>query len=107
MRHLGSSPRRQRARARTALLALIALSALGGAAVSPAHAKPIGPCDGPCPPKPPPASTPKPTPKPKLVKVYRSTYAYSTPYRNARRRYPLRPTTYIATCEAYSSSAGR
>lgn len=106
MRHLGSSPRHA-ARARTAVLALMAVSALGGAVAGPADAKPIGPCDGPCPPKPPPASTPAPKPKPKLVTVYLNTYAYSTPYRNARHRYPLRPTTYIATCEAYSSSAGR
>jgi hypothetical protein len=90
MLHLRSSARR-RPYVRSAALALLTLATLGATAAGPAQAKPLGRCDGPC---------------PKLVSVYRSTYAYSTPYFNARRRQPLRPTTYIATCEAKSTSVG-
>jgi hypothetical protein len=92
----GSSPRRS-ARTLTATLALLALAALGATAAGPAQAKLIGACEGLC---------PEPAPKPKLVTVYRSTYAYSTPYFNARHRQLLRPTTYIATCETKSPSVG-
>lgn len=100
MSHRSSSQRRGKG-ARMAALAVLAIIALGGKAGGAAQAKPLGPCDGPCPP-------PKPVPaKPKLVTVYRSTYAYSTPYLNAARRLPLRRAVYAATCEAYSSSAGR
>ena len=39
--------------------------------------------------------------------MYRNSYAYSTPYLNARRRHPIKPGRYVATCEANSGSRGR
>lgn len=117
-----NSPARWRALAQvvTVMALMVAVIAALGTAAGPAHAVPLGQCDGPCPtqttppPPPPPrgcfdcnSGATKPKPKPKLVTVYHRSYAYSTPYLNARTRHPVRPTTYVATCEAYSSSAGR
>jgi len=98
-----------------AALVLCVLAALGAAVPSLAHGDP-GPCGGTCPTPPPPPSNPRgdrvgcddcSPPKRKLVTVYRSTYAYSTPYLDAARRQPIKAASYVATCEAYSSSAGR
>ncbi len=106
---------RWRAIARTgALTALVigVIAALGSAA-GPAHAAPIGQCDGPCP-----TTTPPPrdchidtTHYPPryygcpMVTVEQSTYAYSTPYLNARVRHPLRRSAYVALCEALGARA--
>lgn len=89
-----------------ALMAVvIAVIAALGTAAGPAHAVPIGPCDGACSTQTVPAPPPPP-PAQKLVTVYHSTHAYSTPYLNARSRHPLTPATYVAICEANSGSRG-
>lgn len=117
MSELNSPPRCRALLEVVAAMALMAaVIAVLGTAAGPAHAVPLGPCDGPCPthttPPPPPrrcsdCNSGATKPKQKLVTVYHSAYAFSTPYFNSRSRHPVRPTTYVATCEAYSSSAGR
>jgi hypothetical protein len=79
-----SSPSRQRRRTRMTALSVLAVTAVGAAATGPAQARPIGPCDGPCP----------------IVTIARPTFAYSTPYLDARTKHPVRPATYVAICEA-------
>jgi hypothetical protein len=99
-----SSPaRRSRRAARSVapvVIAIAAISALGTAA-GPASARPVD-CDGPCPSQ----VTPPPSPQ-KIVTVYRSGYAYSTPYFNARSMHAIGAGRYVATCEANSGSRGR
>jgi hypothetical protein len=91
MSHLTSTLHR-RGFAKPAALAALAATALGVAGAGPARGDP-GPCGGNC---------------PKRVTVYRDTFAYSTPYFDARSRHPLaKGTSYVATCEARSSSSGR
>jgi putative RNase toxin 44 of polymorphic toxin system len=108
---------------RLAALMVLMIAALAAAA-GPANARPVD-CDGPCPgqtaPPPPVAPpgdprgdrvgcddcSPPAAPKQKVVTVYRSSYAYSTPYLNARTRHPVKPGRYVATCEANSGSRGR
>jgi hypothetical protein len=115
---LNTTAGRSRVTARSAALIALVTAAALGAVAGPAQAVPLGKCDGPCS-KPPPPSNPRgdrvgcddcrtpPPPRQKLVSVYRNTYAYSTPYLNARSRHALRPATYVVTCEANSGSRGR
>jgi hypothetical protein len=116
-RRTSQRPRRP---GRSAALMVTVIAALGAGAAA-AHAVPLGRCDGPCRPQTtsPPSGDPRggrvgcddcsaPAAKQKVVRVYRGdSSAYSTPYFNARSRHPLRPGTYIATCEANSGARGR
>jgi hypothetical protein len=110
---------------RRAALSVLAIAALCAASAGPAQARPIGRCDGPCP-KPPTQKQSDPrrcadcnsgatnykekqnrNQNQKLVRVYRSTRAYSTPYLDALKSRPLAATSYVAICEANSGSRGR
>lgn len=82
-----SQPRR--GRPRIAALSVLAVAVLGATAVGPAQ-----------------AMHPPDHGKGGFVTVYHTTYAYSTPSL-AYPRHLVRPGTYLATCEAYSSSTGR
>jgi hypothetical protein len=93
MSHLSSSPHRHR-RARIFTAATLVIAALCSMAAGAAQARPVDDCEGSC------------QPPRQVTVVYRAAFAYSTPYLNARSRHAVRPASYVATCEAYSS-AGR
>lgn len=90
MSELNASPKR-RARATKAVLALLAVTALGAASAGPAQAEPRGPCDGACP----------------RATVLYNTRAFSTPYLNARTQVPQKAGIVTVECETRGAPAGR
>jgi hypothetical protein len=89
----GPATRRWRVHAPPTRLAVIATVMVGGLAASPAQAV-LGPARAA-------AGAPR-----KLVTVLHPTFAFSTPYFDARDRHAVKPNVYVAICEARSSQAG-